>query len=349
MGKDNGYRFSMQSESTLLSTDFAVMCRFLMGQNLEADQESHGLIDAILRHKEADGRFIDNTFDISIERRHKPDYTINQFTFFTLTSLDHLGVRFNKLPFMEELLPVGKISCWLESLNWATFWYESNKIMFVMFFCAYLIEYGEGSLPERAQDCIDEIFKALDKRQDRETGFWGTDLNNRDLLDGACGAAHIYLFYDYFDREIKYPEKIIDSTICQHAGNGLMINREGGACEDYDAVEIYLRLMRQTEYRKTDINEVLSRMKKTIERGQMSDGGFPYKIAEKKFGLFREKKSQMYEYSSWERMRTDMYKSDSWGTFFRVLTLAAIDVVAGTDSPSCRGYRLPGWGYLGKI
>lgn len=343
--KEGTFRFSTQSpHTTLLASDFAVMALFLTNSVDSLHKEK--VIKALLEHKTAQNGFCDLMFDTGIERFHKPDYTINQFAFFTLTALDHLDIHFQKLDFFDEYLDVRKLAEWFDTIEWGRFWYESNKIMFWLYFYAYIIKYGNATDKARAKGCIEFSFNLLNSKQDKNTGYWGTDLNNNNIVDGCFGAAHIYLFYDYFGREINYKEKIIDNTLTLHTKNGLILTSEGGACEDYDAVEIYLRLMKQTVYRKQDIIKQLVKMKKTINRNQEPYGGFPYRISQKKYGLFKQRKEDVYRYSSWELMESRLYYSDSWGTFFRLLTLAVIDKLLQPENRWYKSYALPGWGYI---
>lgn len=338
------FKFSLTSNPTLLSTDFSLMTLFLC--NISIDKKKDNLVKALLKTKTSSNSFIDPNYDDSIERYHKPDYIINQFTFFTLIALDQLGCRFDRLPFFDHYLNKNQLELWFHSLKWDQFWYESNKIMFWLYFYSYILNYGQEHDRQKAAECIDCAFKVLNERQDKNTGYWGTDLNDNNLVDGCFGAAHIYLFYDYFNREIQYPEKIIDNTLSLHSFNGLMLSQEGGACEDYDAVEIYLRVAKQSDYRKNEINDKLYRMKKTIIKNQDPSGGFPYRFTPRKLGFIKQKKTANYRYSSWELMETDIYQPDTWGTFFRLLSVAAIDSILADNPEKYNSYRLPGWGYI---
>ncbi len=344
---ENGlFKFSSTSNPTLLSTGFSIMTLSLL-ENLDKIKKEK-IIEDMLKHKTSQNKFIDKLYDPSVERFHKPDYTINQFSFFTLIALDHLDYRINNLDFFHEYLDINNLRNWFKSVDWSKFWYESNKVMFWLYFYSYIEKYGNESDKEKAKECIDYSFTVLNEKQDKNTGYWGTDLNNNDLVDGCFGAAHILLFYDYFNRTIQYKEQIIDNTLSLHSKNGLILTPEGGACEDYDAVEIYLRLLKQTEYRKRDIINQIEKMYHVINRNQETDGGFPYRISLRKYGLFKQKKEDVYRYSSWEMMEARLYYSDTWATYFRLLTLAAIDNILKENNKWFHSYSLPGWGFIQK-
>jgi len=226
---NNGaYKFSEFGNSTILSTSFAVSTLYLNNLSIQKiDDTKKYLLSAL----QEDGYFIDKNFDHKNNNSyHKNDYTIPQFTFFSLIALDILGVNNISLKFMDHYLNINNLKSWFENLNWATFWYESNKIMFMMYFLSYLIKY-DFTRKDMALICMEECFNILDKKQDKNTGFWGTDINNNNMMDGLAGAAHIYFFYDFYNKEIKYKDKIIDSLLSFHK-DILIGSVEGGAGED---------------------------------------------------------------------------------------------------------------------
>jgi hypothetical protein len=351
--KENGsFNFSEYSLATILSTDFAVSQIFLINEIDYLKERYQHIRDYLLRAKQPNGYFIDTDFDLAHNNTfHKNDYVVPQFSYFTYIALDILGMHFEDIPFIEKYLDSKTINLWLNELEWGNFWYESNKIMFMMYFFSYLIKYGNESHKERAGLCINEFFKVLNAKQDKNTGFWGTDFNNNDLQDGCFGAAHIYLFYDYYGIEIQYPQKIIESTLTLHSENGLIGSKEGGACEDYDVIDIYHRILKQSIFKKEEILDKLLLMKKKINCSQHTDGGFSYKLYDyslKNIIKFRKDKIK-YKYSSWEKMSTPIYLPDSWGSYFKVLSLIVIDrIIQGKLNNSFKSYNLPGWGFIDK-
>lgn len=346
---NGGYAFSQYSNRTILSTDFSVSLQHILKEN-HALKRYEDIKKYLQESRQENGLVIDKTFDLNNQGHHKNDYVTYQFTFFTLIALDILGVKYDQLDFMSPFLNKESLLAWFAGLEWGRFWYESNKIMFIMYFLSYLHLYGDNDLKTRAADALEICFDVLNKRQDPETGFWGTDLNGNNLYDGCYGAAHIFLFYDYFKREIRYPEKIIDSTLKLHSRNGLMGSEEGGACEDYDAIDIYYRILKQKTYRRNEIEDKLLLIKEKISRAQNRDGGFSYRVSNFKPQFLRKQPkldlSITYKYSSWERMETPVYASDTWATFFKVLTLEVIEQMTSKKPMSVNAYHLPGWGFI---
>ncbi|MFV0377203.1 MAG: hypothetical protein ACK5JD_07865 [Mangrovibacterium sp.] len=344
---DGSFNFSDSSKASFLATSFGVMTDFLLNgaDKLDYREDTISYLNSGFGAK---GGFADPAFNISeLTGTHQADYMKAQIAYFSLIAADVLG---NRHPGAELIFSLKEenisLDAWFAGLDLGHFWYESNKIMFMLYFLFYEWHYT-GS--EKAMDMIKQLMNLLNQSQDPSTGFWGTDKNGNNLLDGCFGTAHVLLFYDFLDMEIPYAQKMIDNTLGLHHPNGLIRRKNGGACEDYDAIEIYLRCARQTNYRKADIERELVKMKGLISGAQASNGGFAYKIEES--GLKRLVKStlmpQHYTYSGWARMKTCTYKSDLWGTWFRVLSLKVIDYLleGKTDFHS---YWLPAWGYIKK-
>jgi len=348
--KNEGFfDYSKYCKGTVLSTDFAVSAlNLLLGCDV-LNAEKDKIIEYLKKSVNDNILIVDKKFDIlDTSGNHKEDYIKLQSTFFTLIALDILGVKFDNLLFIEKYFEEDVLTDWFDNLDWSRFWYESNKIMFMMYFFSYIIFYGNDNNKNQAKKCIEICFDVLNKKQDKNTGYWGTNLNGNNLVDGAFGAAHIFLFYDYFKKEIQYKKKIIDSTLTLHSENGFF-GDEGGACEDYDLIEIYLRVLKQTDYKKSEIIEELKKIRNEIINSQNKDGGFSYKFYKPKSvfeKIFKSKSKKVtYKYSSWNKMETPVYFSDLWGTYFRSLSLVALDLLID-NKKEYNSYHLPGWGYI---
>ena len=345
-----GFRFWSKGNSTLLSTCFGIQLAYLI--NALPTMEFKCVTEYIKSQQRDDGLFVDETFIITdLKGLQSEKYLYWQFTFFALIALDMLGKRPDKpLIFLESIMHERKLQKWFEDRNWTDFWYASNEIMFLMYFLTFKRD-RLGEAKETCSKCIDIIFDILDQRQDSVTGFWGDNVSV-DWLNGMYGAAHIYLFYDYHQRDLFYTEKIIDNTISLQLANGLYGKLEGGACEDYDAVEVLSRMLRFSHKRELDIRESMVKTYKTIQNGQDLGGGFPYCLKQHssrhylKYMLMHLRGYDSYCYSGWSRMKCYLFTPDLWGTYFRVLTMAIIEKSLGLElSYNYKFYALPGWGY----
>ncbi len=350
-----GYKFHERGNVTILSTDFAIMLNFLLAYSKNFNKNS--LLNFLLESQNKEGFFIDQNFSLNdTSGSHKEDYILWQFTYFSTIALDMLGSRPKyDFIFLKPLLDKVELKNWFNELNWKNFWYSSNQIMFLMYFLTYMKERW-GYDPYLIDSLIQECFAILDSKQDSNTGYWGTALN-RDLNIGMYGASHIYLFYDYYNRKINYPEKIIDNTLGLQNSNGLFGSEYGGACEDYDAIEILSKMLRQTDYRRKDIYIAFLKTYNKINSSQQQNGGISYCLKnfsllekiKKKINIYKNSNRRIYSYSGWNRMTSDSFIPDIWSTYFRTLTNAIIE----KDIPSLIGtkfcfYNLPGWGYYSK-
>lgn len=353
-----GYKFHCNGNITMLSSDFAIMLNFLLKQPKNINTNS--LSNCLLKQQNENGLFIEHDFSLAdTSGSHKEDYILWQFTYFTTIALDMLGCKpkysFN---FLKPLFDKNNLRNWFNKLNWDNFWYSSNQIMFFMYFLTYLKE-RRGYDARLANDLIQECFDILDTKQDSNTGFWGNNLSE-NLFNGMCGAAHIYLFYDYYDRKINHVEKIIDNTLSLQNENGLFGSKFGGACEDYDAIEILSKVSKHTDYRKEDVHRAIMKTYMKINSRQQKNGGFSYCFKEeslietikriRRIILSRNKSEySTYSYSGWTKMTCKLFVPDIWATYFRSLTLAVIE----KDTPELMEtnfnfYDLPGWGYYSK-
>ena len=345
--EEGSFRFSKNANTTILSSSFALSTLYL----LEGGAIAEEYIDSktYLRTQRTEkGYFLDKNFIAEdTTGSHKQEYILSQFTYFTMIALDMLGDSVPGLPFVDEKYGnQAKLEEWIRAQDFSRFWYSSNELMFVLYFLSYILKYSQKNHKDEAEQQLQLFFSILNSKQDPETGYWGTDLNNGNLLDGCYGSAHIYLFYDYYKREIPYVKQIIVNTLTLHAENGLLGNKYGGACEDYDAIDIYLRCMKQTDYRKGDVVNMLEKMRKVIGESQHRNGGFPYRISQNSIRRsFKIAMKRSYMYSGWTKMETIAYEPDLWATWFRSLSLKVIDYMID-EKDEFYSYHLPAWGYI---
>jgi len=346
----NGYKFSHYSETSSLPTSFSIMSLFALGATDILSNEKRIIVNFLANKLNKIDLIVDEKYfhNEITSRNHDTEYVINQTTFFSFIALDILGTTIKKLEFLTPFYDPQFLESWVKKRFEGNFWAESNKLMFLFYFFAYVNKYGSPSEKTSVRIVIDRYFNLLDEHQDKTTGYWG---HGKSLFRKAYGAAHLYLFYDYFEREIPFVDRILDSTLLLHARNGLAETAEGGACEDYDLIEIYLRVLKQTNYKRDEVISKLITMRKTILVNTNSQGGFPYKFYRWPFLLHRvlqvrPSEKIAYSYSSLRSMTTPVYYPDCWATFFRNLSLNAIDLV--TDKKRVPSYGLPGWGFLYK-
>ncbi|TXT59923.1 MAG: hypothetical protein BAJALOKI2v1_150012 [Promethearchaeota archaeon] len=138
---------------------------------------------------------------------------------------------------------------------------------------AILATLGPENYPHR--DFFKWYFNWLDKKADPNVGFWRIGwihkiLKDRLTLNELGGAVHYYWIYEYMNRPIPYPEKVIDSTLSLQNNLGTW-DKEVSYCIDLDALFCLIRCFKQTErYKdkeiKNSILKYLNYVDKTINK-----------------------------------------------------------------------------------
>lgn len=343
--KNYEFTFFHGGHSTILSTSFGVQLNYLLNylHDLPLKKISERLKD---QQDPKTGLFIDKNFNINDVTNFEEEYIIWQFTYFATIALDMMDEK-PRYPFkfLEIIKDKLTLDSWLKKQDYVDFWYTSNKIMFLLYFLIY----EQKRIGYNNHEYINTIFNKLDDSQDNNTGFWGTQ-GGASLLNGMFGAAHIYLYYNFYNKEIKYKNTILENVLKLKNSYGLFGSKLGGACEDYNGIEIVSTLLKNSD---THLQKGIEEFYKTyhiILKSQNEDGGFPYSIDNRNiFEIIRDKlqnRNYFYYYSDWNKMKSNSFKSDLWGTYFRVLTIAKIEKMLEIDTDNeYTLYSLPGWGY----
>jgi hypothetical protein len=331
---------------SLFGTAFATYIAVMLNKDDQLPGRQHIAETLLTLRNPKTGLFTDPDIqpeDFIKPSHHSETYVSLQTTTFCYASLIALGAEVDcRVPWLEPLLQEGRVSAWLGELDWSNPWLVSNLDMFIGIF---LLNWQKFS-PEdqRINAAINEYFSWHDQNQNSTTGFWG-DQNN--LFDAMAGGYHIFIHYDYSNREIKYPEKIIDSTLQLVCRDGLFVyGGGGGSCEDMDAIDILVRCSLCTDYRAEELRQVLLDAARMIYSGQRPDGGFSWRvqplfadlikfsngygyIGRKGYNLLykafnRSHYMSKHNYSSLELYPFKIHHADTWSSWFRPLALAFI-------------------------
>ena len=351
---DGTFQFSPTCKaSNLYSTCFAVLALDLVGAlgELPAGERAR-IADQVRRHQSDQGSFFDQSVAQGTYSSHDEAYVRHQQTDFALMALGALGSEpIHDLHFArkyEEEDP----GPWLEAMNWADPWKESNRVMFVLNFLLHRAKRGSGAARAR----VDGILDWLDEHQDPDNGLW--NLGHRvSLVNQMAGAYHFLFFYTYVQREPRRLDRIIDACLAIQDHDGLFTYAGGGgSCEDLDAVDLLCRSTFTTQHRIDEVRESLRRAHRGLWANQNGDGGFCWAKRDRlSFGKLlhmvrpsllgtkgefmsnaREKlrnqkmvvhrtEELTWAYSGLEVMRTPLSASDVWSTWFRALAIATIE------------------------
>ena len=340
------------NQTTLMSSAFSIITLELVDSlnKVEITKEQNYFLKY---QDEKTGFFVDP--NLNLDSKKIEDIELNyihyQTTAFSLSALDALGMKTKyNFTFLNAFRGKEKILKFFEKIDWRNPWHESNKIMFLLQFFSYeyIVIKKEDSL-----DDIHTILDCLDSAQDSKTGLWGTQFKASSFASMAA-AYHFLIFYKYFNRKIKFSEKISSSVFQLQMRDGLFHPfGGGGACEDLDAIDV---IYKTNSGVNTKSEESLKRAYRALLQNFDKNGGFcwakrptfPFLVGLKYFNpslelfnigmikwiiknnyigslipFFKEKK--IYEYSNWNLMKYHINLSDSWSTWFRLLSIATIE------------------------
>ena len=189
-------------------------------------------------------------------------------TAFAISALKVLGgVPRYGLKISKKLNSQKKVEKWLKkSPEWGLlFWPGSHRGGGLGAIYATL---GRDYYPH--EKFFDWYFDWLDKKADREVGFWRIGwihkLRKYRLTKHELGGSiHYYWIYEFLKRPIPYPEKVIDSTLQLQNNIGLW-DKDVSYCIDLDALFCLTRCCKQTKgYRKEAIkNAIIKYLNYTI-------------------------------------------------------------------------------------
>ena len=153
---------------------------------------------------------------------------------------------------------------WINNVNWSIIWPGSHVVTGVP---AALAMTGEGT-----EEFFKWYFYWLDQTADPASGFWCRGLVHKLGIIGKPtkhemgGAFHMYYVYEFFGRQWKYPERIVDQTLRLQHANGLW-DKDVTYCIDLDGIYCLTRSSRNAAgYRKDDVRSAVIRYLETAEK-----------------------------------------------------------------------------------
>lgn len=368
------YPLQAGSSGTLLGTSFACFLAHLIGRTDDFPGRASVARELVSLPVDADGWVLNPELEkgrFIRADRHDHGYLRAQETFFVRSALRSLGLRpVVPIPWAKRIADEGGVSAFLGGLDWSNPWLVSNWDMFLgTFLLEWVNEDPKSAAPARG---VRSYFDWHDKRMNPETGFWG---DHADLLNAMAGGFHVILHYDYAGWNYPGTDKAVRTALGLVWRDGLFVYAGGGgACEDYDGVDILVRLGKKSSVEEGLIKAAVARAVRRILSGGKADGGFPWRLQPSPMALaqsvgsacavrdwavsfayrlkYRSHYRCVHHYSSFSRYPFQIGESDLWSTWFRLLTVA----LAAKQYPElfvkpC-GWALPSWpglGYLGAL
>jgi hypothetical protein len=253
-----------------------------------------------------------------VHRFKDQDYIRLHLAIHVLPALDLLGARPRfRLRFAERFAEPAGLLSWLEQRDWRKAWLEGNNLIACGQLLVHLHQVEGDPAAARA---LTLYFDWLDEQQDPATGLWGTN-GHSPPAEALYGAYHQLLLYHYCRRPVRHADRITDTVLALQQPDGSFTQTPGGgACEDLDAVDVLVNLVKRTGYRRTEVAAALVRTAAHVLRQEAPDGGFVYRWG------------QSFLQNGALRTFVPAGVADSFSTWFRLHALALIsEVVAIPD------------------
>lgn len=228
----------------------------------------------------------------------------------------------NQLPkyefkFYRPFIGEGKISEYLEKMPWTRSpWGAGGWVDAVATMISLNLLQGH----QEYQTVLDEIFIWLEQTQNPKNGLWG-EASVQGLEGQINGTYHLLRgTWFFYDRDVSYPEKIIDSVIELLTTNTLFEEGKGEGCHDLDTFYLLVRVHRQIpSYRRHELQELLKLRLKTLISFQNLDGGFSF---------YPHRAKDMHNYY---KISPSLNESDVQGTVFYLTAIKSIIEILEPD------------------
>ena len=132
--------------------------------------------------------------------------------------------------------------------------------------------HSEGRIPVEA---LLEIIEYFYKKQDPETGLWGSA--ERPLFERINGAFKLFIFLQYaLDLPLPHAEKIVDHTLGEFSRPDY--DKTAGGCDEFDNWYVLVLAARKTAGIRTEEIQKLAayRIGRVLDLYQKPDGGLSY-------------------------------------------------------------------------
>lgn len=273
--ESGGARFSRACPVSLMATAYVTLGLEACGAlSRISPSKLYALNEYLLMHQTDIGEFKEPLFANSEYSKitSESNYFQDEVTSFCRQALQALGSMQIKPLSTLNGLNSKKLIDYFESLEWKNPWSDSNYVMFVLSNLVLEVElFGRKDLLLVLNAALDW----LDERQSAETGLWSGPIRV-DLRNAMAATFHFTFYYFYLGREIRYPDKIIDSCLKLQGHHGFFTERFSGGhcCIDYDAADLLVKARALTSHRSDEVRDSLGQLHKAVSQLQNGDGGF---------------------------------------------------------------------------
>jgi hypothetical protein len=285
--------------------------------SLPPEQRNEWLDYLIAGQDEETGLYIDPIFK-SEERtsaQHTDELLFWHSTTFILSAVKVLG-GMPKYPVsaVHDILTPKRMVSFIERLPWEqSTWVVGNWTYGIGSLVAH--DYGVTQEPANLE-AMDAFFDWHDSHQLPDTGWW--DLGgNQPVRHQQYGGYHTLMVYWMYDRPVRNPDKMIESTLSLQTPEG---HFGGGCCEDMDAVDTAVSLCRQYGLCQGEVADAMARALPWLLEKQIPGGGFidGEGVSRSEFG--------------WKQCTAELSSADPCSDYFRSFSIALCsEVLPGTE------------------
>lgn len=323
-GRPGRYRYATGCPApTLYSSCYAALARHLLGDLASLPPAERAEWSAYLQsHQDDDGLFRDPAIfgqgwyagdPLWCGRAHLSCHVV--------AALACLGAVAQKpLCWLDPWRDPEALVRWLEARDWsARVAWTGNEIMNVGVLLQYARDFQDDTRAGQAVATLREWLAT--HHLNPATGVWGdVDIANPIWRSHAVQAAyHWWPLFFYDGVQPPQLERAIDTVLATQnplGGFGWGIHNSAepfvsSACEDMDSIDPLCRMMRFTDYRRTDAEAALTKAAAWVLANQMPDGGFVFL------------RNRPFEYGH-PQLRGEAGQGAMFPTWFRLLSLALI-------------------------
>lgn len=283
---NGGFPLSPQSPVCLIGSCCAVLASEILGSlSCWSSQQIRTVAQYIHRFQRDDGWFEDPYLRRVDGNKLDSRYFRGHATFLAVMALDALGQQPDRrLAFLDQWRDDTYLYDWIDQRDWTKPWRESNWVEWIGYWLLVDAQFTVDDVPlqkEQYPPGFAGLMQWLEDFQDATTGFWGNPpyQGQKRVLHQMAAAYHHYVFYYATGHPLRYMNRIVDHTLLLQQPDGLFsLGVGGGPCEDLNAIDILANMHRLADYRRSEIEEALSRAVLALLKNQRSNGAFVFAI-----------------------------------------------------------------------
>ncbi len=232
------YRLNPKVQPDLYASADIAWIRWMMDDLAGvSDAERTAWIEFIRAQQRPDGRY-----------RHITKHIATHAFCHATGALNMLGGKHKYEPkLLEKYRDIERMDAWLAGIDWRRPWGASHDI------------WGAGvplaCTPSTPDTWREALFDWLNREVDPKTGMWRRGVPDVGALELLGGAFHIWPIYAALERDLPYPERVIDHVLGMRKPNGSF---DGGfGYGNMDGVWVLAYLMERTGHRRDEVREAL--------------------------------------------------------------------------------------------